>query len=155
MNEVYLLVIAFCLIGAGLIYLGLRSKRLAKASQSWPSAAGMITSSAVIDHRDDDRSQAGSTHEARVEYEYDVAGAKLSGNRICFAGKARTSRRAAQAVTARYPAGSTVDVFYDPAKPSLCTLERRASPIANVLLAIGILFPIMGVGVTLALVLAR
>jgi hypothetical protein len=54
-----------------------------------------------------------------VLYAYQVNGQKYRGERIRSTG----SVAGCDAAT-RYPAGSRVDVYYDPRDPSVCALER-------------------------------
>jgi hypothetical protein len=57
-----------------------------------------------------------------VEYEFAVAGTTYRGARISIgddSGGANT-----EATLARYPVGATVTVYYDPADPTDCVLER-------------------------------
>ena len=64
-----------------------------------------------------------------VEYEFTAAGRKIRGSRIGIgddAGGANT-----EATLARFPVGATVTVYYDPADPTSCVLERGGPPLAK------------------------
>ena len=133
----------FVVIGGLLLYFARRIKRQAEASKSWPSAAGKITTSWVSVSEDEDSEGRRSTsYRAVVEYDYSVAGQSLHGNRVCFGGMSG-GKRAAEETIKRYPVGAPVTVFYDPAKPSQCTLEQTAGG-SIALIIIGTAFLIIG-----------
>jgi uncharacterized protein DUF3592 len=138
---------AFFLLGCLMIWFGLRNRKLAKASKSWPSAAGKIVVSQVM--RSYDAETKRDTYSADVQYEYTVGGETLRGKRVQFGAgwSTNTARRPAEALVARYPAGAAVSVFYDPAAPSQCTLEQSASGSNIVLFIIGAAFIIIGLPV--------
>ena len=75
-------------------------------------------------------------------------GKRCAGTRIQFGGPRGTSNAArAQAITDRYPAGAAVEVIYDPAKPTLCTLDRTISTFGIVLMiGIGLICLAFGIG---------
>ena len=76
----------------------------------------------------------------RIVYEYVADGATHQANRISFGG---TSSVGGRKRVERYPAGSMVQVFYDPAKPTSAVLERGTGG-AFVLLIVGGAFAIIG-----------
>jgi hypothetical protein len=78
------------------------------------------------------------TYYPRVVYSYEVAGQPYSSHRVTF-GAIRPSKQAAAAEKAleRYPVGSQVTVYYNPAQPSETVLERTATH-TQAMLVIGI-----------------
>ena len=91
----------------------------AKSSSQWPRAAGVITSSHLV---------AGSFKQMKgyrgvVHYRYQVGSAEYSGSRLSFGRDHLAVRDAWQKVLDTYPAGKTVDVYYDPKDPSFAILE--------------------------------
>jgi hypothetical protein len=106
-------------IGPGMIFVGLRLRIKARASQSWPQVMGKVANAALMKDGD------GMDVEAAVEYDYSVNGVSYKGKRLRFGG---WYRRPAfiQADLERYRPGSEVVVFYNPSKPSDAVLLREA-----------------------------
>ena len=130
----------------GLVVLGIWYwiRQKAKAITTWPSVRGRIVSSALERTKDLDNQWEEKAH---VVYDYVVGGAALRASRIALGGSGRRGERAA---VARYKAGSEVDVYYDPQKPSSAVLERQLAPTAWVLVVVGGLFAIVGAALTAA-----
>lgn len=80
-----------------------------KASESWPSVPGRISSSQVI--------RSGKMYEARVIYDYEVNGQKLRGNQIGFMDGSTSNVRSIESVVQEFPEGKEVQVFYNPSVP--------------------------------------
>jgi hypothetical protein len=55
-----------------------------------------------------------------------VDGVRLAGNRIGFRQRSYLRKQRAETELARYPVGSDVEVFYDPAKPGDAVLARES-----------------------------
>lgn len=111
----------FLAVGLGLVVLWFVVRNKAKASQSWPAAQGRVLSSELARIRDTDGT---FTEQPRIVYEYAVAGTSFQSTRVSFGG---ASNIGARKCVERYPAGATVQVFYDPAKPASAVLERKAN----------------------------
>jgi Protein of unknown function (DUF3592) len=98
-----------------------------KASR-WPATTGTITASTVQATKkkpDDptyDFSDTEVSNQPLVQYEYTVGNRKLRGSRITIGDK--ISGYELESTLARYPAGATVTVYYDPANPQNAVLER-------------------------------
>jgi hypothetical protein len=95
----------------------------ARKASTWSTASGrVVTSETRTEHQ---RSAGGETTVKTmplVEYEFSVGGQKWRGNRISIgedSGGANT-----EATLGRYPIGSVVSVYYDPADPKKSVLER-------------------------------
>jgi len=85
-----------------------------------PSADWLRTQGTVLSSTVQVRQQGAARLEVPlVLYAYQVDGQKFQGERIRC-----TGHRASRDATKRYPAGSRVDVYYDPRDPSVCALER-------------------------------
>jgi Protein of unknown function (DUF3592) len=133
---VILLIGAVFLAVAGLIgYIMVRQVRSARASRSWPIAPGTVLSGTVetVTERDSDGTSTYFT--PRLRYAYEVSGRRYESERIRF-GQIRESERGARKVLERYPAGSPVEVRYDPANPADATLEAKAGGIGLMLFAL-------------------
>ena len=138
-------VLVFAGIGGFLIYRSLQNRKRAEASQNWPSTLGMMAESRVTrstsTDSDGDTSESYSPH---VEYTYQVGGQEYRGKDITFGFKQGFgSPNKAEEVIARYPAGGSVTVYYDPSNPQKAVLERKAGGF-GASLAIGIIFLIVG-----------
>ncbi len=136
---------AFSAGGLLMLALGLRSRKKAEASKTWPATSGRIVRAEVrrVQFTDDD----GSTcwrYCPFVEYEYRVGDQGYISHQISFAEKVFTNEAGAQKRIAQFPVGSEVMVYYNPEKPEKAVLERRAYntswfiAIGAVLLAMGL-----------------
>jgi Protein of unknown function (DUF3592) len=96
----------------------------ARRASVWPQAAGRITRSDVVATRHQKSGEATEvTNIPAVEYEFSVQGSRFTGTRISIGedtGGANT-----EATLAHYPVGAAVMVYYDPADPGNCVLERE------------------------------
>lgn len=117
-----IVVLAVLILGGVFGYILWRNKTAAAAAGSWPSVEGRITASTVTTRTEDGQTQ----HWPHVAYAYTVGGKDHAGTRVRF-GLAREGLAQAKALCARYPVGSRVPVFYDPADPSRSVLERATS----------------------------
>ena len=90
--------------------------RMLDARQRYLSAPGVVLRSHVQTRSDSD----GTTYAPFVEYEYEVSGETLRGDRHSMFEFSSSSRRSAQQVVDRYPQGARVEVLYDP-------MDRAAS----------------------------
>ena len=93
-----------------------------QSTQTWVSTTGTVLMSSV------QSKHTGRSHSYYpvVVYVYTVNGQSYQSQRI-KAGEQFLNVRVtgqAQATVARYPIGATVTVYYDPANPSECALER-------------------------------
>ena len=126
-------------LGAGLSIVSfVRGRRQANASARWPTASGNVTTSAVIeekieDKRADDEGSTGLKQRQlryTLRYRVDLRYAYRVGSRD-FVGTSWAwgwtpiygLRELAEKVTARYPRGQNVTVYYDPAQPDVAVLE--------------------------------
>ncbi|MBI1650442.1 DUF3592 domain-containing protein [Hyphomicrobium sulfonivorans] len=111
--------LAGAVIGGWLVQ---RTRALGKASLTWPSAQGRVTSAVV----DSYRTKGGRQYIANIAYSYDVDGKAFAGNRVRF-GNYAGAKEKADADVARFASGTPVDVFYNPLKPEAATLEPGTS----------------------------
>ena len=123
--------ILLTIAGAFVLVIGLvgffvvRQWRTARASRSWPVAAGTVLSGeikAVTERSSDGETTISVPH---LRYAYEVDGRRFEGERIRF-GRIRESERGARKILERYPVGAGVEVRYDPANPAEATLESKA-----------------------------
>jgi hypothetical protein len=116
-------VFAAC-FGLAALMLFLAARRRSKAAQGWPSVRGTIVRSEVEEFWDRTDGHSSKSYRAAVEFAYQVRGRDYRGNQIKLGVAVSGSRPAAEKVTAKYPAGSVVDVHYDPANPGTAALEN-------------------------------
>jgi hypothetical protein len=107
-----------------LVVVAIAAKMLeVRQAAAWSTAVGRVVKSGTgADHH----RFAGAATTVKtmpvVEYEFSAGGRTMCGNRISIgedSGGANT-----EATLRRYPVGTTVTVFYDPANPKNCVLER-------------------------------
>ncbi|MBT2323159.1 DUF3592 domain-containing protein [Variovorax paradoxus] len=84
----------------------------------------------------------GESFSPRIVYRYSVGGKAYQGDRYFFAGDGWRDAASAQAVVARFPAGSSVHVYVDKADPAQAVIDK-SKPRLGVLLY---LLPIAGLG---------
>jgi hypothetical protein len=110
----------FAFLALNMIVTSIRMWVLAQASKSWPATEGSVITAQV---------RPSGVRRVRfvpyVRYGYSVEGRYHVGNRICFESAQTYERDEAEKITASYPEGSPVNVYYDPARPAQSTLEQR------------------------------
>ena len=118
----------FCLFMAYCFGLGIwRGRNQVAEGKVWARTQGEIVASKVEaegSHTDDDDSDCLAT----VRYRYTVAGKSHESSRIAFIESGHTTRLLAQQIVDKYPKGATVEVFYNPKRPSQAVLESSSGP---------------------------
>lgn len=109
------------LIVANLVYALWTSKQQVAAGKRWSKTVGKIVGSSVSSPQVMSGDEAECTVDIR--YQYRVGAKDFEGSRIRFGGHAQMSQMAADALTAKYPQGAAIDVFYDPKVPAHAVLE--------------------------------
>jgi len=123
---------AIAMIGAvaGIVAF-VRARRLAGASAQWPSVAGAITSSTVVEEKiEDDSNTEKSTIRMIYRYQVDLRYA-YKVNKRDYIGTSATpgwtpiygSREQAETAAGQYKSGSPATVYYDPDRPGNAVLE--------------------------------
>ena len=98
----------------------------AAQSKSWPTVTGRVLTSEVSV-----RLGKGPRNLANVSYTYEVDGTRYESSRIRF-GQGRTRFRSqAEELVGRYPAGSDVDVHYNPADPGVAVLDTSDAAVQS------------------------
>jgi hypothetical protein len=142
--------VIFSLIGIALLvvavivfFLRKRSAALQAASVTWPTVEGKITDAKLHTFRDKDRHV---NYMARVWHTYEVNGASYTVEKISWGGQpyAQVSIPA-NAVLARYPVGSPVQVHYNPQKPKQSVLEPNEKGGLATMTWVMVTFAILGV----------
>ncbi len=137
----------FLLLGGGLLFVGVRSMRAARASRAWPATQGTIVSSELF------TSGRGKSrwYKAQISYTFTVSGQSYTGQRVFFGDSRSSNMGREQKVVDRYQAGAPVEVFYDPQQPQEAVLERRTGGtnltyliLGSVLLVFAVFMAVMG-----------
>jgi hypothetical protein len=122
------LVAIMSVIGAYLIYSGLKNRKLAKASELWPTAGGRVLATEITKRTYRDKNRTTHTfYKPHVRYAYSVGGADYAGEVIRFGDVEKGHITLAEEVTGKYPVGSIVAVRYDPDDPKRATLETQSA----------------------------
>lgn len=110
-----------------------RTRRLASASLRWPTAAGRITHSDVIEEivedkgSDDDKSRTSKfqhRYQVDLRYAYEVGKRDFIGTEVNWGGTMISGlREVAEEAAAKYRPGQNVTVYYDPERPGHAVLE--------------------------------
>jgi hypothetical protein len=114
----------FFVIGIFIMLAGIRNRKKAEESTSWPSVQGRITNAWVEtqEHEDEDGSKT-ITHFPRWEYEFAVSGMTYTSQNISFGGTRGSNRESeAREGLKQYPLNSEVQVFYNPSNPEEAAL---------------------------------
>jgi len=115
----------------------LQKSKASKAAESWQKTQGVVQSSELsVRHNNDSDGSSSTQYYPRVVYNY-------TNNALTF-GKANTSKKKANLAVAKYPAGASVQVYYDPADPTKSVLETEARGFVGNLL-MGVLLIVVGV----------
>ena len=120
--EKTIAMVSSALMGSGLLSYGLYQKHKVRESQGWTQTTGTVTKADLVHETGTDS----SGYSIAVSYEYLVDGVRLAGNRIGFRQRSYLRKQRAETELARYPVGSDVEVFYDPANPGDAVLARES-----------------------------
>jgi hypothetical protein len=154
----YLVGAVMCVVGVGLGFGGLASRRKAKAASAWPTVPGKVSAAEVIEHKESGVNSKGHkvtrvSYEAAIKYSYTVDGKLHHGKRVGLAdgsgGKAH-----AEKLVELYSPSTEVQVYCNPADPKDAILDPRENgsgrqfAIGGALIAVGLV--ILAYGPTLA-----
>lgn len=130
--------LAFILCGVALIGAAWWSATMNAKAADWPDTRGVIALSELRQATD------GDNDSVRIEFDYEVAGQKHRGTMVSYAGLPAQSTEKAASV-ARYPVGSEVRVYYDPADPGRAVLERTPSRAWMAAVVMGVVLVAIGI----------
>jgi len=109
----------------------------ARASPHWPTVAGRVVSSGVVEETgSDDHATFGTA----IIYEYTVEHTRHSAHRVAFGEGDTPDPTVPQTVAARYDIGKTVTVYYRAADPDNAVLEPGLRWRAGLIPALGFAF---------------
>lgn len=123
-----MLFLVFMAISASTFVAGLRQMSKSKAVLNWPTTTGRVLESRVL-HSSGTQfgSRGGRMYEAYVKYAYEALGQTFESSRVAFGSVSTSWSSPAERTVAQYPAGSQVQVFFDPDHPSEAVLQQESS----------------------------
>ena len=138
----------FAAIGIGLIVFGLRERKKAKATETWPTTSGTILSARLDQQtrteRDQGRTYTRTSYAPIIEYTYTAGGQTHQGSRIFPGASMSYDHGTAQNIVNRYQPGAAVAVHYDPGDPAQAVLETKTKG-GNLFLILGGVFAVLGI----------
>jgi hypothetical protein len=125
-----------CGVGALALAVAYVQWRRGEASLGWVRTAGRVVVSRV-EEVPGPSEQGYPQYRPRVRYEFSVRGRTFDGGETAIGSSVASFRdeEAAREETARFPAGSEVTVFYDPADPRRSVLRPGAPRLVPLVLA--------------------
>ena len=115
------------LSGLGAIAWGSVTATKALQSRSWLDTPGVVVQSTLVQGSSGTRTASRSSFKPHVEYDYDVDGKTLRGDRISFRIGIALSAGHAQQIVDDHPVGKQVTVFFNPDDPTQSTLRTGAN----------------------------
>jgi hypothetical protein len=112
--------VAACLGFAALASLFIYAiQRNAALQRTWPTTTGRVESSGVhaFESRDNDDGRLRTKYRADVVYSYEVAGVRYTRDKLGSSETSSNIEKFARRIADRYPAGSTIEIHYNPANP--------------------------------------
>ncbi len=123
--------------------------RAADAKLRYASTTATVLSSEVTSSHDSD----GTTYGFGVRYRYTVNGQTFESKRYAFgSGSSSDGHSRAGTLVRQHPVGSTLTIYYDPAKPQEAVVSLKVDPMMFFLLLFMQPFVLVGVGMIGALV---
>jgi Protein of unknown function (DUF3592) len=113
--------VAACLGFAALASLFIYAiQRNAALQRTWPTTTGRVESSGVhaFESRDNDDGRLRTKYRADVVYSYEVAGVRYTRDKLGSSETSSNIEKFARRIADRYPAGSTIEIHYNPANPA-------------------------------------
>jgi hypothetical protein len=129
--------VALLLLGAFIVFMSVSLPKFFREIRSarWPSAAGVITQSALREAYV--KSFSGFIPE--VQYRYTVAGREFTGSQITFhLSQSIHTKDFAESCLKDYPTGKVVSVYYEPEAPGVSVLQPGIQSEQRWLLNIGL-----------------
>jgi hypothetical protein len=134
------------LIGAVMLFFGVKALLYAKATSSWPTAEGTMESASVEWRKG--RHGGDRTYHVEMRYSYFIRGVMHTGGRVTVDDQESTDSAAAEEIVKRYPPRKAVTVYYSPESPSESiesVLEPGIRPSLWVLPRVGLILLAAGV----------
>lgn len=122
-----LVIVPFVIVALVMGGIAVRGQMRARASRNWPMAVGKVLFATVDARRSRSGSGYSTNYYPNVIYEYVVNGQRFQNNQM-YSGVqyGLGSYKRVEQKVAKYPPGSTVQVYYNPENPSQAVLEQSA-----------------------------
>lgn len=121
------------IVGIAMIGFSIYQRSRLRESANWPQTMATITEARIVR----ETSQDSAEYHVHLSYDFVVDGRRYTGNRIEFNRHGYLRQRSAQEQLARFPLGSGVPAYFNPAKPGDAVLLRTA-PFQKLYLIMGI-----------------
>jgi hypothetical protein len=132
----FCVMVPFIIVGIVFLLFALRSRRKVRESQTWERTSGTVLFSDVDTRGSTDSDGHTSiSHYPKIVYEYRVMGQTYRSDRFNLGEVGLGNYNKVAAKVAQYPQGAIIDVYYNPANPVECVLERTA-PSSNIMLVV-------------------
>ncbi len=118
---IMLVILGFLCGGVTSLGIGIFNLQSARGSESWPTAEGTVSESEVFEYYADT-----AMYQALVSYSYVVDNTRYTGMTVGYDVGGSSDPASQREIAARYPVGSKVTVYYDPANPQIAVLEPGA-----------------------------
>jgi len=112
------------LFGCAALLFFVGHRRYQARANAWPVTQGEVVSSVVEQRHSTENGKTRATYLPVVEFAYSVGGNRLHSRQVKLGLEISGSESFAQGIVTRYPAGTPVDVHYDPQDPSNAALEN-------------------------------
>ncbi|SKA97309.1 Protein of unknown function [Prosthecobacter debontii] len=123
-----------------MVWFGWTGFSKSKASENWPTAPGVISSSRVVEHTKRSSGTTNKKFEAKIHYRYEVNGQSYQSDQVTFMDGRFNTRSSAESLANQFPTGLEVKVFYNPEAPAEAVLKRDISLLTLGLMIGGVLF---------------
>lgn len=129
--------------GSGLSAYGTMIAYKAYVTGTWSSVEGTITSSKTTVRTSSHTSpgapgETNATYFAEIQYSFEINGLSQVSDKVSFSRSSYGTESEARAVVDKYPAGSSVKVYYNPSNPTETILEAGLTFAATLPLIIGL-----------------
>jgi hypothetical protein len=137
--------VVLLLIGVGFSSYGYYLLIDGKATEDWSAATGQVTQCEVETKTTYRRKRTQHEYLLHLSYQYVVDGQTYTSSRYSHSGGYRSSsERACRDEAAKYPVGSSVEVFFNPANPSDAILVRGVTDGDYALFVVGLVLIVVG-----------
>ena len=130
-----LFILVFYAIGAGVIWLGAASWLRANATRKWPAVDGQLEERHLKTTHD-----RALMYEVQMRYRYSVNGTTYEGTNIAIGYGASSTYKAHKMLHDKLMSGTTVQVRYNPHKPSEALLSCGANASVFMPIVFGVTF---------------
>lgn len=138
----------FNLIGVVIVGYGLREFFRAWRTTSWEKTAGRLVEATVDETVRKSNKSSRHVFEVKATYEYDVCGRPFQGGNITQSYIATSEREDHDKLLNTLNSIPSLNVYYDPLRPEKCTLVPGIDGGSFSLLALGIMWLAVTVGIT-------